>query len=143
MKRLSTVYRNILLLPLIFNVFFQNVLTAQSATIAEIHFSKDSLAITGFELNTRSFILPQPVSIVQWERMVSQKKQVESKLLSVQKINDGFQLRIEFKNTSKDTLIIDNVLPFEKIREMYILLERATIVYPELIYSFLVKCLSM
>ena len=114
MKRLSTVYRNILLLSLIFNVFFQNVLTAQSATIAEIHFSKDSLAITGFELNTRSFILPQPVSIVQWERMVSQKKQVESKLLSVQKINDGFQLRIEFKNTSKDTLIIDNVLPFEK-----------------------------
>ena len=117
MKRLSTVYRNILLLSLIFNVFFQKALTAQSAAIAEIHFSTDSLAITGFELNTRSFILPQPVSIVQWERMFSQKKQVETKLLSVKKLNDGFQLRIEFKNKSKDTLIIDNVLPFEKNQE--------------------------
>jgi hypothetical protein len=81
MKRLSTVCRNILLLSLIFNVFFQKVLTAQSVAIANIHFSKDSLAITGFELNTRSFILSQPVSIIQWEQMFSQNKKVVTKLL--------------------------------------------------------------
>ena len=117
MKRLSTVYRNILLLSLLFNVFFQKVLTAQSATIGKIYFSNDSLAISGFELNARSFTLPQPVSIVQWERILSQQKQIETKLLSVQKINNGFQLRIAFKNTSKDTITIDNVLPFEKSQD--------------------------
>lgn len=117
MKRLSTVYRNILLLSLLFNVFFQKVLTAQSATIGKIYFSNDSLAISGFELNARSFTLPQPVSIVQWERILSQQKQIETKLLSIQKINNGFQLRIAFKNTSKDTITIDNVLPFEKSQD--------------------------
>ena len=73
MKRLSTVYRNILLLSLLFNVFFQKVLTAQSATIGKIYFSKDSLAISGFELNARSFTFPQPVSIVQWDQILSQQ----------------------------------------------------------------------
>ena len=117
MKSLSTVSRNILLLLILFNVLFQQPLTAQNATLGQIHFSKDSLAITGFELNARSIFLPQPVSIVQWERMLSQQKQLEAKLLSVQKMNDGFQLRLQFKNTSKDTLIIDNVLPFEKSQD--------------------------
>jgi len=117
MKSLSSVSRNILLLLILFNVLFQQPLTAQNATLGQIHFSKDSLAITGFELNARSIFLPQPVSIVQWERMLSQQKQLEAKLLSVQKMNDGFQLRLQFKNTSKDTLIIDNVLPFEKSQD--------------------------
>jgi len=114
MKRLSIIYRNILLLLLLFNVFFQKVLTAQSATIGKIYFNKDSLAIKGFEINTRIFTLPNSVSIVQWEQILSHQKQVETKLLSVQKINDGFQLRIAITNTSKDTLTINNVLPFEK-----------------------------
>ena len=103
-----------MLLLLLFNVFFQKILTAQSATIGKIYLNKDSLAITGFEINTRIFTLPHSVSIVQWEQILSQQKQVETKLLSVQKINDGFQLRIAITNTSKDTLTIDNVLPFEK-----------------------------
>jgi len=117
MKSLSSVSRNILLLLILFNVLFQQPLTAQNSALGQIHFSKDSLAITGFELNARSIFLPQPVSIVQWERMLSQQKQLEAKLLSVQKMNDGFQLRLQFKNTSKDTLIIDNVLPFEKSQD--------------------------
>ena len=106
-----------MLLLILFNVLFQQPLTAQNSALGQIHFSKDSLAITGFELNARSIFLPQPVSIVQWERMLSQQKQLEAKLLSVQKMNDGFQLRLQFKNTSKDTLTIDNVLPFEKSQD--------------------------
>jgi formylglycine-generating enzyme required for sulfatase activity len=114
MKRLPIFCRISLLLLLLFNVIIQNELKAQINNISQIYFSKDSLTITGFELNSRSFTLPQPVSIVQWEQIMDQEKQVSLQLHSVQKINDGFKLCLLIKNKSKDTLTINNVLPFEK-----------------------------
>ena len=88
---------------------------AQSNSITQIHFSKDSSTLIGFTYNDTPIFLPSPTPLVQWERMLSQQKQMDIKILFIEKKDNGFQLRIQFQNLSKDTLTLDNVLPFEKL----------------------------
>ena len=114
MKKLLNLIRTVFLFTYCNTFFIQKELKAQVDSIRQIHFNKDSSAIIGFYTNSNYKLLHTPLPMVQWERMLSQNNQVELKIISIEKLDDGFHLIVVFKNKSKDTLTIDNVLPFEK-----------------------------
>jgi len=110
---------------------------AQNATINQIHFSNDSSEINGFVLNNQSIALPHAIKLIQWGESTNLQHHILPSIKSVTKLDDGFQLQVQFLNTSSDTVILDNVVPFE------INNENVYIVYREHIYLFQVKRLLM
>ena len=115
MQRSFSYILKIFFIGLCTNALFIQKGMAQSNSITQIHFSKDSSTLIGFTYNATPIFLPSPIPLVQWERMLSQQKQMDIKILFIEKKDNGFQLRIQFQNLSKDTLTLDNVLPFEKL----------------------------
>lgn len=91
----------------------------------KIHWSQDSLQIVGltiFQLGsqqTTEFDFEHPISLLSDSVILAKKsKQNQSKLLhrklvSVSPSHDGFEIVVEFKNESNDTVSLQNVLPFE------------------------------
>ncbi len=86
---------------------------AQNATINQIHFSNDSSEINGFVLNNQSIALPHAIKLIQWGESTNLQHHILPSIKSVTKLDDGFQLQVQFLNTSSDTVILDNVVPFE------------------------------
>ena len=87
---------------------------AQVRSIDQIQFSKDSSTIIGFSINDKTFNLAHSIPVLQWAASLNQQSRIQYKILQTNKIDDGIDLLIQFKNNSKDTLSIDNVIPFEK-----------------------------
>lgn len=84
-----------------------------------ISFSKDNTRITGFLLNKRP--INQNKTLVNFEVIVNNQSipdSLKSQFVhySIQKVGrykDGLQLKIRFVNKSKDTIRLQNVVPFE------------------------------
>ena len=91
----------------------------------KIHWSQDSLHVLGVTIiqlgsqQTTEFDFEHPISLLSDSVILAKKsKQNQSKLLhrklvSVLPSHDGFEIVVEFKNESNDTVSLQNVLPFE------------------------------
>ena len=87
---------------------------AQGQSIEQIQFSKDSSSIMGFSFNDKTYNLTHSIPLLQWASSLKQQTRIQYKIIQTSKNKDGINLLIQFKNNSKDTLSIDNVIPFEK-----------------------------
>mgnify|MGYP000279941434 FL=1 len=114
MKIIPSLFRNSLLLITVLYVLMNQQIKAQVRSIDQIQFSKDSSTIIGFSINDKTFNLAHSIPVLQWAASLNQQSRIQYKILQTNKIDDGIDLLIQFKNNSKDTLSIDNVIPFEK-----------------------------
>ena len=77
MQRSFSYILKIFFIGLCANALFIHKGMAQSNSITQIHFSKDSSTLIGFTYNDTPIFLPSPTPLVQWERMLSQQKQMD------------------------------------------------------------------
>jgi len=114
MKIIPRLFRNSLLITTVLCLWMIQQIKAQGRSIDQIQFSKDSSTIIGFSINDKTFNLVHSIPLLQWPASLNQQARIQYKIIQTAKIEDGFDLLIQFKNNSKDTLSIDNVIPFEK-----------------------------